>query len=428
MFRRDSLQKRQQVRSPKGARMRILVISQMFPGKRHPTSAIFFANLMKELVVRIDELIVVAPRPYIPKVFTKIKKRWARWYLDPMVSRESGIEIIRPYYPSFPDVRFEGLNGLLMQATLYRMIKNIIKTRGIEIILGYNMIPEGVAAVRLAKMFNLPAGFWAIGSDVDVFARRGALNLYLSRKTIEESHIVITESKDLENKIRSFSKKNLRIHTFYKGIDVENFENLPPKHILMNDLGLDRRRKYLLFVGRLIRDKGIYELADCFNFIARRYDNVDLILIGEEIEKNKMLTELVKHGVNDRVSFKSVMSHREVAKYMKACDVLVFPSWAEGLPNVVMEAMAAGLPVVATSVGGIPEILKHGVTGLSVPVRSVKKLTVAVLRILEDRELREKCAKTAQRLIIENFNVKKNVAQLQNLLDGLRNSGPLARG
>ncbi len=231
----------------------------MFPCKRHPTSAIFFANLMKEVAQEVDELIIVTPRMYIPKFLAKLKKRWSKWYIDPMISKENGMEIIRPYVLYLPRVKFEGINGILMQYFLLNLLSNLIKTRNIELILAYNMLPEGIAAVRLAKMFKLPVGFWAIGSDVNDYVNHNRINYYLSKKCTEESQIVFTESKDLANKIRTLCKKPVPVQTFYKGIDLSNFQNFPLKNILMKKLQLNPEKRYLLFVGRLIYEKGVFD-------------------------------------------------------------------------------------------------------------------------------------------------------------------------
>lgn len=400
--------------------MRILVISQMFPCARHPASAIFFANLMKQLAPKVSELIIVTPRVYVPRFLTKINKKWSKWYLDPMITRENGMEIIRPYFMSFRGQKYEGINGLLMYLSLRNFIKNLVKKRKIELMLGYNMIPEGIATVCLAKDLKLPTGFWAIGSDVNEFAKYNCINYYLSRKCIEESDIIFTESKDLENKIRSFSAKPINVRTFYKGIDVLNFKELPHKSDLLKKLGLSERKRYILFVGRLIYNKGIYEIAQAFSVISKKYPDIDLILIGEEIEKEHLVKKFKQERILNRVIFKGIIPYKEIAYYMKVSDLLCLPSWAEGLPNVVMEAMAVGLPVVASNVGGIPEILENEVTGLSVPAKNDKKLTYAIIRMIEDKELREQCIKNAMRLIYEKFDVRKNVNQLYELLQNVK--------
>lgn len=402
--------------------MRIIVISQMFPCKRHPTSAIFFANLMRELASRVDELFIVTPRPYIPKFMTRFRKKWSKWYLDPMVSTENGMEIIRPYFLYLRGGKYEGINGILMHYSLSGLLKNLIESKKIDLILGYNMIPDGIAAVKLANHLKLPVAFWAIGSDVNDVVKSNRINYCLSQQCIENSNLILAESKDLENKIKQFSQKTLNIQTFYKGIDVSNFQNLPLKEDLLIKLNLDQGKRYILFVGRLIYDKGIYELTQTFNTIAKKYSNFDLILIGEELEREKLEVRFQNYGILNKVHFKGIIPHKEIAYYMKVSELLILPSWAEGLPNVVMEAMALGLPVVATDVGGIPEVLENGVTGLSVPVKDVEKLTESVIRMLEDQDLREKCIANAQKLILEKFDVKKNVHILhQHLIEIINN-------
>ena len=196
------------------------------PSKRHPTSAIFFCEFDQRFASKVDELIIVTPRPYIPKFMTRFKKKWSRWYLDPMVSTENGMEIIRPYFLYLRGGKHEGINGILMHYSLSGFLKNLIESKKIDLILGYNMIPDGIAAVKSANNLKLPVAFWAIGSDVNDVAKSSRINYCLSQRCIENSNLILAESKDLENKINQFSTKPLNVQTFYKGIDVSNFQDL----------------------------------------------------------------------------------------------------------------------------------------------------------------------------------------------------------
>lgn len=407
--------------------MNIVVISQMFPCRRHPTSAIFFFNLMRELAPKVGKLIVVTPRPYIPGWLAATRPGLGKWFIDPPVSRNGRIEIIRPRVPVLRGASKQGINAILMQYSLYRLMKYLVRTRKIEILLAYNMIPEGIAAVRLARMLRLPVGFWCIGSDVNDVARNHSLNYLLSKKSVELSDLVLTESKDLEQKVRSYSGKPLNVRTFYKGIDLSNFKGLPPKLSLIREMGLPQGRRYLLFVGRLIYDKGVHELAEAFAAIAGRYPDLDLLFVGEEIEREKLFAYFGERGISHRILFRGIRPYAEIARLMKISDLLVLPTWAEGLPNVVMEAMAIGLPVVASNVDGIPEVLEDKITGLSFPVRDTGKLTVAIVKMLEEDGLRERCIRNARELISARFDVKKNAWTLRDILEDLRLSGQQRR-
>ena len=402
--------------------MKVLVISQIFPCKRHPTSGIFLANLLIDLSKNVDKLIVINPRVYIPKILTVFKKNWKKWRVDPMISKEERMIIFRPFYIYLPKSWLYGLNGLLMYISLKKIVKRCIENEKIEIIIGHNILPEGIAATLLGQRFKIPVVSWAIGSDIHNFANSSRLNKYFTKKCINDSVKVLTTSKELENRIKSICNCVEHIETFYRGIDLSNFENLPyDKEALKEKLKLNNKKKYILYMGRLIRTKGIYELAECFITISKKYADYDLLLVGEEIEKNALIRLFKESNLLDRVIFKGIVTHKEVAYYMNISELLIFPSWAEGLPNVVMEAMASGLPVVATSVGGTPEILINEVTGLSVPVQEVEKLTAATIRIIEDKKLRNACIENAKKLIHEYFDVKKNVYQLNEILSGLRN-------
>lgn len=402
--------------------MRILVISQIFPCQRHPTSGIFLANLMKDLSKKVDKLIIITPRVYIPNILTKIQKKWVKWRIDPMISKESQMTIFRPYYLFLPKSKYYGLNGILMYFSLKNKVKKIIKNEKIELIIGHNILPEGIAALFLGNRFKVPFISWAIGSDIHNFAKLSKLNNYLTKKCVDNSYLVLTTSKELENRIRRISNRVKYVNTFYRGIDIANFKTLSSnKEELKKKLNLNTFKKYILFTGRLIRSKGIYELAETFITISKKYSNYNLLLIGEEIEKNNLIEMFKNSGLLDRICFKGIVAHKEVADYMKASELLIFPSWAEGLPNVVLEAMACGLPVVATEVGGIPEILIDGKTGLSVPVRNTERLTEAAIRMIEDKALKNECIKNSKKIIFENFDVKKNALHLYNILTELKN-------
>lgn len=403
--------------------MKLLVLSEMFPCLRHPASAIFFANLLKELAAFTGRIVVVTPRAYIPAALRQLKQSWSAWYLDPEVTElsvEYGVRIIRPHVPMLPGERYLGLNSLLLEAALHPLFTRLAAEEEFDLVLGYNLIPEGIAAAGLAASLKLPSAVWAIGSDVNDFDRYNALSKRLSRGCIKKSTVVLTESRALEQRVRSLSDTAADVRTFYKGIDLRNFRDLPTQQAARSTLKLSPDRRLILFAGRLIREKGVYELAEAFADIAGRYPDLDLILAGEETEKDGLELMLQQQGLRERVTFTGIITHAEIARYMAAADLLVLPTWAEGLPNVVMEAMAAGLPVVATNVGGIPEILIDGVTGLAVPPRQPARLAEAMLRLLTDRPLRELCRSNGRTLMLKQFDVRKNAARLAGILEETR--------
>ena len=104
---------------------------------------------------------------------------------------------------------------------------------------------------------------------------------------------------------------------------------------------------------------------------------------------------------------------------MKVSDLFILPSWSEGLPNCVLEAMCSGIPVVASNAGGTPEILQNEITGLSVPSRNVEKLTQATIKMISNDQLRKKCINNAKKLVFEKFDVRKNALEFYYILNDL---------
>jgi len=144
------------------------------------------------------------------------------------------------------------------------------------------------------------------------------------------------------------------------------------------ELGLPRAGKSLLFVGRLERRKGIFELLEAMR--DPRLADVRVVLIGDGEDGAEVRRQAAAFG--DRWVFVGAQSHEGVARHVAACDVLVLPSWNEGTPNAVVEALSAGRRVVATRVGGIPAVMHAPELGELVPAREAGPLAEALARVV----------------------------------------------
>ncbi len=156
-------------------------------------------------------------------------------------------------------------------------------------------------------------------------------------------------------------------------------------------------------VGRLCDVKGQRELIDA----VARLPGVHAVLVGADLERGGAYERALRHraeelGVADRVVFAGYRDDAE--RVVAAADVFALPSWTEGLPLVVLEAMALGRPVVATAVGGTPELVSDGETGLLVPPRDVEALTAALRRVLADEVLQQRLGEAGKRRVAERFS------------------------
>jgi glycosyltransferase involved in cell wall biosynthesis len=167
----------------------------------------------------------------------------------------------------------------------------------------------------------------------------------------------------------------------------------------------------LLFLGWLERDKGVFELIEACRRLAsaRRFE---LDIAGEGNASAEARALVMRHGLTEVVRFRGWLRGDELVQTLGDSDVLVLPSWAEGLPNAMIEAMAAGLAVLVTSVGAIPEVITDRVSGMLVEPRNVESLARAMDEIIRDCEFRERLARGAYRIASHDFEVETAVNRL----------------
>jgi glycosyltransferase involved in cell wall biosynthesis len=171
----------------------------------------------------------------------------------------------------------------------------------------------------------------------------------------------------------------------------------------------------VLFVGWIVEPKGVRELLDA----ARRLDGARFTLVGPQEPSFHAAIAGDVAALGDRVRVLPAQPREEIFRLYREADVFVLPTWREGFPNVVIEAMAAGLPVVATPVGAIPEAVESGKSGLLVPVRDIAALEAALRRLIEDPALRRALGDAARARVEAVFSFDAVVARLGRLYEDL---------
>ena len=173
----------------------------------------------------------------------------------------------------------------------------------------------------------------------------------------------------------------------------------------------------LLFLGWLARDKGIFELIEaCRRLVCGRQFTLDIAGEGDASAEARALVE--RHGLSEVVSFRGWLRGDHLLQALREADVLVLPSWAEGLPNAMIEAMSARLAVVVTGVGAIPELITDRLSGLVVEPRNADLLADALGEIIDDGDLRERLAREGYRIAMRDFEVESAVNRLVAEIEG----------
>ena len=173
--------------------------------------------------------------------------------------------------------------------------------------------------------------------------------------------------------------------------------------------GTERKTRQILFAGHIVSNKGVYELIEACKVIP----NVKLRMLGlmpAGFDRNEFLMQAQSSDENQWVEMLGSVPFEEVIKEMLSCSVFVLPTYTEGFPNVILESMACGCPIVTTDVGAIPEMLdiEHGFNhGICVKPRQVEELRAAIIKMLDDREYAMQCGQNAQRRVNEMYSMPK---------------------
>jgi glycosyltransferase involved in cell wall biosynthesis len=207
-----------------------------------------------------------------------------------------------------------------------------------------------------------------------------------------------------------------QVTTLYNGIDLSGFSNMDTARVraaVRAELGVPSAANVLVTVAVLRPPKGIQYMIRALPAILASHPNTYYLIVGDGSHKNSLLEEVNKAGVKDQVIFTGM--RKDVARLLVASDVFVLPTLTEALPTVLAEAMAARLPIVASRVGGIPEMIVDGQNGCLVEPENLDELAAACIQILADPEKRTAMGAEGWNVVSQQFNIERQVDQLEGL-------------
>lgn len=353
--------------------MKVLFVSNLFPDAADPVRGQVNATLLHQLALHC-ELRVVAPRPALP--FTA---KW-RAMREPRPADE-------PFEPLFPVVPYvPKIGGRVNPALFARALRGPLRAvRGrfaFDVILCAWLYPDGCAVARLAAELGVPFVLIAQGSDVHDYLHRPTRR-ELILDAVVKSSAVITRSAELARLLREAGADTAKLHPIYNGVDTTVFQP-GDRAAARRELGLPENAAVLLYVGNLLPVKNPLLAVRAHAALCRRepHRHTQLLLIGTGPLMDAARRQADMLGFGTQVRLLGRKNPAEVARCMRAADVLVVPSDNEGVPNVVLEAFACRLRVAATLVGGIPEVLTQNCLGRLVPKGDTMAMTSAIADIL----------------------------------------------
>jgi len=304
---------------------------------------------------------------------------------------------------------FRSLRAFTQQA---RLVRHIARRR-IQIVHAYNFYGN-VFAVPPARL----AAPVVIASIRDCAPYLTPMQRRVQRYACQLADCVLVNAEAVKDWLIGEGYDRSKIVVIRNGVDLARFTEPADPARIRADLGLPPKAPLVVIVSRLTRLKGLEQVLEAAAIVARRHPDARFLIVGETAPNEVAYLDVLKrlataHGPGDRVIFTGLRA--DVPAVLSAADVSVMPSLNEALSNVLLESMAAGAPTVATRVGGTPEALIDGRTGLLVAPGDARALAGAISRLLDDRGLAAALGQAARRSIRDDFSVERMVMATEQL-------------
>ena len=354
-----------------------MVISTPFP----PNEGIgyYTYNLSRKLIEKGHEIVIITRGSW-----NKIERQF---YND--------IEIIRaPFIPIYPfyiyvhqqfvNKVFKSLESQVDIVHIHTPLPPLIKTSLPIITTIHTPMLTDNHYIQVSSMYSL-------------FSKISArfVSYPLELKLIKASDKITTVTDTIAREMKEYGLNPSDISVMYNGVDEKFFY---PNQKTSRENG-----KYIMYVGRIDREKGLFDLIECGRYVCNEINNVNFILAGNGRDLSRLKHKTKKVGLENKFKFLGQVDKDKLVKLYQNASIFVLPSYHEGLPGVILEAMSCGLPVITTDVRGNIDLISNGKNGIVVPSRAPKKLADAIISVLNDDKMQKTLGKNARKTIEENY-------------------------
>jgi teichuronic acid biosynthesis glycosyltransferase TuaC len=358
--------------------LRILTFTTLFPNSVQPLHGIFIYHRMLHVAKRPGLTVhVVAPVPYFPRWIKSA--RWGRISRIPKEEKIGELTVCHPRYLLVPGISMP-LHGLLIFLGSFTTVWKLQRQNQFDRIDAHYVYPDGLAAVMLGMLFRIPAVLSARGTDVNLFPGFRLIRPMI-RWSLRHAAGIIAVSKSLKQAMVELGLPEKRIRVIGNGVDPVRFHPVEPREA-RRLLGLAEDEQLIVAVGGLIPRKGFQFLIPAFAKIASHFPKAKLYILGEGDYRQKLEAMTDELGVADRVFLPGNIPNDGLRQWFGAAQISCLVSSREGWPNVLLESMACGTPVVATNVWGAPEVIVSPDLGVLVE-QDVDSIAAALKQALQ---------------------------------------------
>jgi glycosyltransferase involved in cell wall biosynthesis len=359
----------------------VLVWSSLFPGPAQPQAGIF----IRERMFRVGQelpLTVISPQPWFP--MQGLIRRFRPHFRPelPRAERQQGVEVLRPRYFSFPGV-LKSLDGVMMAIGARGTVRRLQQQGRADVIDAHFGYPDGYAASLVARWTGLPYTVTMRGTE-----QRHSRDPSLRKRLVaglRGASRVFAVSASLQRVAVQLGIDEGSVLVVGNGVDSSRFQPLPREEA-RHALGLAPQARVLVTVGGLVERKGFHRVIACMPELLQRYPDLHYLCVGapgpEGDYSATLRAQVAGLGLQQRVQFLGGMPPEQVRRVLSAADVMVLATRNEGWANVLLEALACGVPVVATDVGGNAEVICRSDLGAIVPFDDHPALVDAIREAL----------------------------------------------
>lgn len=344
----------------------IVVLSSLFPNARQPGAGLFVRERMFRVGARLP-LAVVAPTPWFPLQGLVARLRPGFRMGAPAFERQAGIDVWYPRFFSVPGL-FKWLDGFFMALGAWPRLRALQRAGRLDLIDAHFGYPDGHAAGLLGRWLKVPVTVTLRGTETR-HAAQPALHTRLLRG-LQRARRVFAVSESLRQVALQMGLAPDKVRVVGNGVDIARFTPTP-QAAARAALALPAQAQLLVTVGGLVERKGFHRVIECLPALRREFPALRYVAIGGPSAEGDWTARLAalatQLGVADIVDFTGPLPSQALPAWLCAADVFVLATRNEGWANVLLEAMACGLPVVATDVGGNAEVVSSPDLGRIVP-------------------------------------------------------------
>lgn len=366
-------------------KFRILALSTLFPSRAYPNFGIFVLNRLKA-IHRYHDISVIAPVPTFP-----FKSRFRRFRnFDAIPAREEidGLEVEHPHFFTIPHY-FKWTDAVFLFLSTLRTISRLSKRNKFDLIDVHWSYPEILTAFIWTRFLGNRFIVTIRGKET-LYSLERSLRKYIIEVLLRRADAVITLSTELKELVMSIGVAKEKIHVVPNGVDISRFYRIDQQECRKR-VGIKEGKKVILSAGSLILRKGHHNIIELLPIISKKYD-LELYVIGSpspEGDDRGFLENMVRRLRLDNVHFVGNVPNKDLVYWYNASDIFCLPSTGEGCPNVVLEALSCGTPVIASNVGDVNNIIDSKLKGFVFDLEKPGELENCLDRAFEcqwDRE------------------------------------------